>query len=176
MMKMFLIQCIGAVGYTTLSFSYFKKKKKDILLIEIISYLFFALHYFLLNGITGMICNIIESVSLAVIFFFDKYKLQNKVLFSLFFSVLLLSINIITYQNIYSFFPMIASIIVILSFLSNKENHIRIIGVIAALCWLIYAIVYQSYVSILFEVFTLANVFLSIYKNTGKKKIEMKKK
>lgn len=170
MIDMILIQFIGAVAYAALSLSYFKKKKSDILLIEIIAYLLFSIHYYLLNGVTGAICNVIGLIALVTIYLFDKYKLHNKLLVSIFFIIILLVVNIITFQNIYSIFPMIALTIVILSFLSNNENHIRTVGIISAICWLIYAIVYKSYISIIFEVIAFVNVCFALYKNIGKKK------
>ena len=170
MINMLIIQGIGAIGYTTLALSYFKKKKRDILFIEIIAYIFFTIHYYLLNGVTGAVCNLIGLFALITIYLFDKYKLNNKYLVSIIFSFLLLIVNIITFQNIFSIFPMIASIIVIISFLSNDENNIRIVGVVAAICWLIYSIVYKSYISIIFEVITFINVCLAMFKNIENKK------
>jgi len=170
MVNMLLIQLIGAIGYSLLALSYFKKKKKDILFFEIIAYIFFVIHYYLLNGISGAICNLVGLFALVVLFLFDKYKLNNKFLAAMFFVLILLVINILTFQNIYSIFPLVASVIVILSFLFNKENHIRIIGIISAVCWLIYAIVYKSYVAIIFEVIILVNICLSLYKNINHKK------
>ena len=170
MTEMLLIQFIGAVAYATLSLSYFKKKKRDILLIEIIAYLLFSIHYYLLNGITGAICNLIGLMALITIYLFDKYKFHNKFLVSIFFIILLFVVNILTFQNIYSIFPMIALTIVILSFLSNNENLIRKVGVISAICWLVYAIVYKSYISIIFEVITFINVCFALYKNIKKKR------
>ena len=166
--NMIITQFIGAIGYGTLALSYFKKNKKEILFMEIIAYIFFTIHYYLLNGITGAICNLIGLFALVSIYLFDKYKLKNKYLVSIFFVIILLIINIRNFQNIYSIFPMIASIIVIISFLSNDENKIRIVGVISAICWLIYAIVYKSYIAIVFEVITLINVFLALFRNIKK--------
>ena len=168
MLNMFLVQVIGAIGYSTLALSYFKKEKKQILFMQIIAYIFFTIHYYLLNGITGAICNLIGLFALVSIYLFDKYKLKNKYLVSIFFVIILLIINIMNFQNIYSIFPMIASTIVIISFLSNDENKIRIVGVISAICWLIYAIVYKSYIAIVFEVITLINVFLALFRNIKK--------
>ena len=170
MINMLLIQLIGAIGYSLLALSYFKKEKKDILFFEIIAYIFFVIYYYLLNGISGAICNLVGLFALVVLFLFDKYKLNNKFLAAMIFVLILLVINILTFQNIYSIFPLVASVIVILSFLFNKENHIRIIGIISAVCWLIYAIVYKSYVAIIFEVIILVNVCLSLYKNINYKK------
>ena len=167
-MNMIITQFIGAIGYGTLALSYFKKNKKEILFMEIIAYIFFTIHYYLLNGITGAICNLIGLFALISIYLFDKYKLKNKYLVSIFFVIILLIINIMNFQNIYSIFPMIASTIVIISFLSNDENKIRIVGVISAICWLIYAIVYKSYIAIVFEVITLINVFLALFRNIKK--------
>lgn len=163
MIKMFLIQLIGAMGFITLDISYHKKRKKDILLIEIISYLLFSIHFYLLNGITGSICNLIGMSALIIIYLMEKYKMHNKYLIVLLFIILILIINTITYQNIYSVFPMIALTVVIISFLFNNENMIRIMGIISALSWLIYAIAYKSYVSIIFNMITFINIIYSLY-------------
>lgn len=40
----------------------------------------------------------------------------------------------------------------------------------AAVCWLIYAIAYKSYVSIVFEVLTLVGVLIALLKNNNNKK------
>ncbi len=158
-----------------LAFSYFKKEKKQILFIQIVSYIFFTVHYYFLNGITGAICNLVGLIAFVVIFLFDKYSLKHKVPIAVFFVAVLLGINIMTFQNVWSIFPMIASTVVIMSFVKEKdsENYIRGIGVIAAVCWLLYAIVYKSYVAITFEVITLIDVCIAFIKNY--KKVEEKK-
>ena len=66
----------------------------------------------------------------------------------------------------FSIFPMIAATIVIVSFLMNNEDYIRGMGLISAVCWLIYAIAYKSYISIVFEVLTLIGTLIAFAKNT----------
>lgn len=170
MINTVLVQGIGAIGYSTLAFSYYKEKKEQILLMQIIAYIFFTIHYYLLNGITGAICNLIGLVALVTIYVFEKYNLGNKLFISITCMLAVFLINIITFQNFFSIFPIIASIIVIISFLDNNEKNIRVIGVIAAVCWLIYAIAYKSYVSIVFEVLTLVGVLIALLKNNNNKK------
>lgn len=164
-MEFILIQIIGAIGYTILAASYYKKEKKEILYMQIIAYVMFTIHYYLLSGITGAICNLIGLFALVTIYLFEKYNLKNKNLIAGFFILILIVINIISFQNIYSIFPMVASVIVIVSFLLNNEDYIRSVGLISAVCWLIYAIAYQSYISIIFEVITLVGVFGAFAKN-----------
>lgn len=170
MINTLLVQGIGAIGYSTLAFSYYKEKKEQILSMQIIAYIFFTIHYYLLNGITGAICNLIGLVALVTIYVFEKYNLGNKLFISITCMLAVFLINIITFQNFFSIFPIIASIIVIISFLDNNEKNIRVIGVIAAVCWLIYAIAYKSYVAIVFEVLTLVGVFIALLKNNNNKK------
>jgi len=164
-MKFLLIQFIGFLGYSTLAFSYFKKNKKDILFIQMFSYIMFTIHYYLLSGITGSVCNFIGLIALILIYLFDKYKFKNKNLLVLSIIPFLVVISCITFENIYSIFPIIASTIVIISFLTDSENIVRKVGVIAAVSWLVYAIVYKSYVAIAFEVITLISTTVAFIKN-----------
>ena len=131
----------------------------------------FTIHYYLLSGITGAICNAIGLLALLTIYIFEKYKWKNKNLIACVFSVALMIINIITFQNIYSIFPMIAAVIVIISFMTDNEDYIRGIGLVSAVCWLIYAIVYKSYISIVFEVITLIGTLVAFVKNTKNPKV-----
>ena len=167
-MNFILIQLIGAIAYITIAISYYRKEKKSILLMQIIAYIFFTLHYFLLAGISGVVCNLVGLFALVVIYIFDKYKLKYKWIASTFFIVALIVVNIITFQNIYSIFPMVASVIVIISFVLDNEDFIRKIGIVSALCWLVYAIVYKSYISIAFEALTLVGVCVALIKHSKK--------
>ena len=162
---MFLIQLIGGIAYSLLTLSYYKKNKRDILYMQIMAYIMFALHYYLLSGITGAICNLIGLFALVTIYIFEKYKLKSKNFIAWLFITLLIIINIQTFQNIYSVFPMIAATIVIISFLEDDANVIRKIGLLSAICWLVYAIVYKSYISIIFEAITLIGTFIAYIKN-----------
>ena len=165
-MNFILIQAIGAIAFFTLSASYYQKEKKNILFMQIIAYIFFTIHYYLLSGVTGAICNVMGLLALLSIYIIEKYNWKNKRLIAGLFIVFIFIINLATFQNIFSIFPMIASIIVIVSFLMNNEEYIRAIGVISAVCWLIYAIAYKSYISIVFEVITLIGTLIAFAKNT----------
>ena len=168
-----LIQIIGGIGYALLTASYYKKEKKEILFMQIFAYLMFTIHFYLLSGITGAICNLIGLFALITIYLFEKNKWRNLNLVSYVFILLIIIINIMSFQNVYSIFPMIAASIVIISFLMNNEDYIRGIGLISAVCWLIYAIVYHSYISIVFEVITVLGVLVAFGKNIKSKKINI---
>lgn len=165
-MSFVLIQVIGAIAFIALVGSYYQKEKNGILFMHIVAYIMFTLHYYLLSGITGAICNAIALVALLSIYFIEKFKWKNKNLVSCIFIILICIINIVTFQNVFSIFPMIASSIVIVSFLLDSEDYIRGIGLISAVCWLIYAVAYKSYISIGFELFTIIGTLIAFVKNT----------
>lgn len=170
---MIFIQFVGSIGYALLTASYFKKEKRKILYMQIIAYIMFTIHYYLLSGITGAICNAIGLFALIAIYLCEKYQWKFKNFFAWLFVGLLLIISIATFQNVFSIFPMVASIIVILSFLMENEDYIRGIGLISAVCWLVYAIVYKSYVAIIFEVVTLIGTIIAFIKNTSNPNIRL---
>ena len=171
-MDFILIQAIGAAAFLTLAASYYKKEKRSILFLHIIAYVLFTIHYYLLSGVTGAICNAMGLLALLSIYIFEKYNWKNKNLVAYLFMGVILIINITTFQNIFSIFPMTAAIIVIVSFLMNNEDYIRGIGLISAVCWLIYAIAYKSYISIVFEVIILIGTINAFLKNKKNEKIK----
>ena len=159
-----ITQIIGAMAYAALAFSYFKKQKKEILFMQIIAYLLFSIHYFMLDGLTGAICNVVGLVALIAIYLFDKYNLKNKKLLVMSIIPIFGVVLFFTYKDIFSIFPVIASSVTILSFITKSERTIRGIGIVSAECWLVYAIILRSPVTIILEVVILIFVVIAFVK------------
>lgn len=167
--KFILSQVLGTIGYSLLSYSFFKKDKKQILFIQIFAYIGFTTHYILLSALTGTICNIIGFVALILIYFFsDDMKKKRELVFILI--PLLLLMAFVLYEDIFSLFPVFACFVTFISFLSKDENLIRLVGVISVACWLVYAIIIMSYAAIIFEAITLVCTTVAYIKNKKKKK------
>lgn len=165
--KFWITQFIGLIAFCILGYSYFKKSKRDILLLQMMAYIAFTIHYQLLGGITGSVCNLLALISFIVIYIFDRFNKNKKILVGILIPILLV-ISFITFENIYSIFPIIGSVVAVFSFVTDDENLIRKLGIVAVICWLIYAIVYNSYVSIIFEFVTLIVVTTAYFKRRKK--------
>jgi hypothetical protein len=163
-MNYILSQIIGAAGYLLLAYSFFKEKKKQILYIQILAYLCFTIHYFLIDAITGTICNIIGGLALVLIYFFSNDEKKKKVLV-LSLIILVMAMAVLSYENIYSIFPVLACLVTFSSFLSKKEDVIRFIGIVSAFFWLIYELAHGSYIAIAFEVITVISTTVAYKKN-----------
>ncbi len=164
-MSSILIQLVGVVGYSFLAISYYRKRKIDILWMQIIAYLFFSVHYYLLGAITGTICNVLGLVAITLIYLVEKKK-DNKKRNLLILGIIpiLVLIALITFENIYSILPIVASVLTLVSFLTDSEDVIRGIGIVSAISWLIYAIIYKSYAAIVFEIITVVSTIVAFIK------------
>ena len=163
-MKFMISQILGAVGYSLLAYSYFKKSKKEILFIQILAYIGFTTHYFLLDAMAGTVCNILGFIALILIYLFSNDIKKKKVLV-LILIPLLIAMSYFSYENIFSLFPVFACLITFISFLSKDENIIRFIGIVSASCWLVYAIIYMSYSAIIFEIIIIISTIIAYTKN-----------
>lgn len=144
---MIYIQLIGLLAFCILVLSYYKKKPITILMYQITSNFAYAVHYFLLGGISGAFNCVISIIRNIVLI---KVK-NNKVLISLLFIGLYLLVTVIFYENIYSVFPMLANSIYLLLIMKNSRKSILIGGIFDAFFWLIYSIFVFSYVGIVTE-------------------------
>ena len=100
-----------------------------------------------------------------IIYFYDKQQKKNKKILIIILVIVLIAIALLSWQNIYSIFPIMASSIMILAFLLNDENKIRMLGFISNIFWTIYGIIYFSYVTIVFEILSVIGTFIAIKKN-----------
>ena len=159
-----LAQILGAVGYSLLAVSFFMKKKQQILFVQIFAYILFTTHYFLLDALTGTVCNVLGFIMLILIYLFSEDEKKKKILVLILLPVLGV-MSFVSYENIYSLFPVFACLITFNSFLSKSESKIRFIGIISAACWLVYAIIHVSYSAIIFEVILVIATIVAYIKN-----------
>ena len=164
-MNQIIIQSIGIIAYIILMWSYYRKEKIQILFMQIFSSLAFAIHYYLLDGLTGAVCNIISLLTIILIYIFEKKKTSNKSILISIMTPIFSLIALFTWENIYSIFPILASILLLAGFLIDDENTIRKIGIVVAIFWLIYGVICKSYPAILFETLTVITTLGAIIKN-----------
>ena len=163
-MKEIIVQLIGVLGFIFLMLSYYKKAKIQILFMQILSSIIFTIHYYLLSGITGAVCSFINIIVMLLIYWFEKMK-KKKISLILVLIPFFTLVCFISWKNIFSIFPILATILASVSFLCNKETTIRIIGIINCICWIIYGLIYVSYSGIIFNTITIITTTIALIKN-----------
>ncbi len=170
------IQFFGMVGYLLLANSYFSKEKYKLLIVQIIANCFLAIHYYFLSGLAGAICDLVCIITDATILFVDKKKTKNKTALAICLVIFLLIVVYFTYKSLgvqYTFegtFPIFATALIIISLVSDDQNKIRIMGLIVAICWLIYGVICGSYAAIVFECLIIMTTITSYLQDKKQKK------
>lgn len=153
---MIYIQLIGLLAFCILVLSYYKKNTTTILIYQITSNFIYAVHYFLLGGISGSLVSIIGMVRNIT---FIKIK-SNKILLCIIFIIMYLITAILFYENVYSFFPVLGNSFYLVLMIRNDRKSLLIGGIINSAFWLVYAVIVLSYVGIITEsILILSNVF-----------------
>ena len=103
-----------------------------------------------------------------IIYLYDKTKRTKKGILIACLIPVLISIAVLSWENIFSIFPIIASVIMILAFLLNSEKAIRVIGLISNILWTVYGVIYMSF-SAICEVFSVIGTIIAIVKENKNK-------
>lgn len=167
-MSNIIIQIIGFAAYIILAISYFCKKKSQILIWNIVASLILAVHFYLLSGLSGALCNVIGAAAMAAIYFYEKRGGKNKkLLIGLMFPVGIV-IALLSWQGIISLLPIAASIVLIAGFIFEKPQQVRITGVIGGLLWLIYSIFTGSIAGVACEIVVTTATVIALFVNQNR--------
>lgn len=163
MLQEILIQAIGFVAAITLGLGFLQKDKKSILIYNIIAGLIFAIHYYLLDGLTGALCNI--PIPVIFIYFYEKkYGHQNAVLKAVVAIILMLVISLPSFQDIFSVLPILASVAILAGLSFKNENTVRIFNIIGGIFWLSYSAVVMSWSGVISESIIIIMTAIGLWK------------
>lgn len=160
----FLIQLLGIIAWIILTISYWQKKKLHLITLQLIAYIMYAVHFLFLDGLSGALCNIAGIIVLFLLLLKEKTKKQCLWMI-LVILLLYIPIGIYSYDGIYSLFPIIASVVPLMSNWQKNISLIKIGGIIGSLCWLTYGIFVSSYATLITEIIFIISTIISIFFN-----------
>ncbi len=157
-----MAQIIGIIAAGLAMLAAQMKEKKKYLIFYAMSYVFFVINMILLKAYAGALnCAILAILTLI------STKFENKkfpILLAVFFGIIILVGNIITYNNIFSFLPAIASYIYLFILLSKNMKIIRKSTVGLRLLWVIYDFVVKAYTTFVLDIISLISSLIAIYR------------
>ncbi len=167
MLEAFVIQLVGFIAWIFLALSYWRKKVDDVLLLQVISCVLFVIHYYFLDGMSGLYVVLFETVR-----DFVYYKSDDDLkLFYCSIPVYIL-IAIFNFSGIMSVLPSLASMIDGFS-LANKKTVVVVGGIVSYTVWLIYDVYVGSVSGAITDFILILSNFLVLitdYKERKKKK------
>lgn len=136
--KNFIVNVVSILSIILFIMSVQFKKKKDILIVQTLSSIYYMIVYALLGAITGCITELVEQTKNIVFIGYEKKKKEIPLIALIFFIFLLLLITIFTYNGWNSIIPLIIYILYFLSSYLKNPKHIRITMIICAIIWMVY--------------------------------------
>ena len=161
---MFYIQLIGLLGFFVAVLSFYKKETVTILTYQITSNFAYAVHYFLLGGLSGTLCSLIGIIRNLVLI-----KSDNKKIIIPTFVLLYILITIVFYEGLYSLFPMIANSIYLIMLTTKNKKKILMAALISSVLWILYSIFVSSYVTVATEIIMILSNTIQLIKIKNKK-------
>lgn len=164
----FFIQILGVIAWGLLTVSYWQKKKLNLIVLQLIAYILYAVHFLFLDGLSGSLCNIAGIIVLFLLLI--KEKINNKCYWMIILILLLyIPIGIYSYSGLYTILPILASITPLMSNWQKNIVVIKIGGIIGSLCWLIYALFVNSYSTLITEIIFIISTVVALFINNKKK-------
>ena len=169
--KEIIAQVIGFVAMTIFVFSFQQKTRKGILMLQLVSEIFWVLHYGLIGAYTGMALNILGVVRCYVYASRETKKwADKKYIPALFFAASIVT-GILSWESAASLLPMAAVCMTSFVLWSKKADVVRALSYPGCVCWLIFNFISGSYAGVLTELFNLGSITVGILRfDIGKNK------
>ena len=139
------IQSLAIIALIIWGASYHFKERKSILLIQLISFVFWVTHFVLLGAYTGAALAAFAAFRLAIFSFKKKDNWIGRPVTMWAFIGALIILTILTANAYWAVFALIGGIFAIIASWQNNQNRIRLLFIPSHLGWIIYDIIAGSY-------------------------------
>ncbi len=155
------------IGYTAIVASvliYQQKTEKGLLLNKGLTDVLWIVHYALIGGYTGAAVSGVALIREIVLFCNERRGVKTKRVLVLF---ILASVvcTAITWQDIFSIFPAVTSVLSVVGFWIGKPKVLRLMSFPTSACMLFYGIHNGSIAVIINESLVMLSAFLALVKN-----------
>lgn len=165
-------QIIGLLAVATFLLSYQQKKRKNIILLNVISRCLYILQYLLLGAFAGAVLDILGAVASVVAGkkhtgFIKKHLLLTILLMDGLIIGAGITIALIN-KSWLDLFSLAGVLLHTGAFWMNSEKIIRRISLAGAPFWFVYNLLSRAYGSALGDLLTMASIFLAMYRHREK--------
>lgn len=168
-------QVLTVFVYLFLCLTYFLKKRSLILNINVLAHITQAVAFFLLNGLTGVMMNILYIIRDSILSIGTKKRKSNKaekrdVIELIVFFILIIISAILTYNGPKSLFSVFATIIATIAIWQKSSKIYKLLGIPISILWLLYNIALKSIFGIILESILLVSIIIGYLIDLKKQK------
>ncbi len=156
---------IGTIALLFWVYSIQKNDKKQILKLQLLANVFYAIQYIIIGAITAGMMNIISVIRYSVFYKMEdqeKEKLPFWVLAIFVISIIL--VGIFTYKSPLDVIPIGISLLYTYVIWQKNNKIIRYGVTVAAIIWIYYNVSVQAYISVIGNLFEMLSGMIAIYR------------
>ena len=178
----FLTQAIGIVGMTFGILSYLNKSQRGIMIFQLLTTVFFAVHFFMLHAVTGCLLNVLGAIRAAIYAQRSKHAWAAHPAWIFVFSggallMYLLSFTVFGVEPtarllILELLPVIAVTVTSVAYRLPGGGQVRVLSLFASPLWLIYNALNGSIGGFISDSLSIISIFVGMYKHDRKGKGE----
>ena len=159
-----MAQLIGFIAFFISLVTYHQKSKVKILSNALLVNCLKIVHYLLLGAYSACVIKVVAIIRDFFVILKEKYNFLRSKFFFWFFLLLYLVIAIVTYDGVFSLFPVIAAFTYILVIWNGDVDKIRKIAFLGYCLWLCYNIFVFSISGVLSDIISILSVSVAIYR------------
>ena len=160
-------QIIGVIAAACAVMSFQMKSSRRILVVQSIASALWIVHFFLLSAYTGAYLNIFAVTRNVLYYFLQKKNVKGKIFFSTGMAAVGVAISLLTYSDLWTLVPMVATVLQSYSFSLVNAKHLRIVTLFSSPMWLAYDVRFSSYMGVATEIFVMISMIVALirYRN-----------
>jgi len=140
-----LVQALAITALLIWAASYHFKKRKSILLVQLASFIFWIVHFFLLGAYTGAVLSLVAALRLTVFSFKEKNNWISKLIVLWVFMGIMIIATLLTSSSFLGVFALIGGIFATIACWQYNPKKIRFLFIFSHASWIIYDLFVGSY-------------------------------
>lgn len=168
-MEYYIAQIFGACALVSCALSYQATKKKNFLIIQLITNIFYGIQYLILKAYSGFLSSAILLIKNTLFYNFEKRNKKISIWILLVFEIAFITAGILTYNGIYSLIPIFIHSVYTFGTWVKDLRITYTIGIGSAILWIIYGFVVKAHISIIASIIELIASILGLRKVLLKK-------
>lgn len=157
----YIAQGIGVIALIISMISFQQNTQKRVVTLQIVSSIFFCIHFYMLSAPLGSILNGIGIFRAIVFSNQDKAWASSKTWLFLFCAIFIV-VGVFFWDGPISLLPIIAILLTTVSFWVKNPFLVRLISAPSSPLWFIYNLAHRSYPGMITETFVLSSILIAM--------------
>ena len=153
-----LAQIFGGIALIIMVIGMQFRRKKNMLLAQIMTNTCYIIQYFLLGALTGVLTFIVNNLRSTTFYFYTKNRKKPNIWLLLLFAGLAILMGLTTYKNIFSIIPVISSVITTYGAWQKKAKVFRIAIMTSSFILIFHDLYFGAYTGMLSYTLILAEL------------------